>query len=74
MIQILCLHYSINILNIFYYRASNELMWCVLSDEELNKCEEFARSTEKDQMDTNEEAFGSYYRKVFQISALEPRW
>ena len=58
----------------FYYRASNELMWCVLSDEELNKCEEFARSTEKDQMDTNEEAFGSYYRKVFQISALEPRW
>ena len=53
----------------FYYRASNELMWCVLSDEELNKCEEFARSTEKDQMDTNEEAFGSYYRKVLQKSA-----
>lgn len=53
----------------FYYRASNELMWCVLSDEELNKCEEFARATEKDQMDTNEEAFGSYYRKVLQKSA-----
>ena len=68
-ILFLGLHYPINVLSTFYYRASNELMWCVLSDEELNKCEEFARSTEKDQMDTNEEAFGSYYRKVFQISA-----
>ena len=47
-----------------YYRASNELMWCVLSEEELRKCEAFAAATADDQMKTNEQAFGSYYRKV----------
>ena len=39
-------------------------MWCVLSEEELRKCEAFAAATADDQMKTNEQAFGSYYRKV----------
>ena len=45
-------------------RASNELMWCVLSEEELRKCEAFAAATADDQEKTQEQAFGSYYRKV----------
>ena len=45
-------------------RASNELMWCVLTDEEQRKCEAFAAATAKDQDETQEQAFGSYYRKV----------
>ena len=46
-------------------RETNELMWCVLSEEELNKCEAFAAATAEDQEHTQEQAFGSYYRKVF---------
>ena len=45
-------------------RASNELMWCVLSEEEQRKCEAFAAATADDQEKTQEQAFGSYYRKV----------
>ena len=39
-------------------------MWCVLSEEELRKCEAFAAATADDQEKTQEQAFGSYYRKV----------
>ena len=42
-------------------------MWCVLSDEELRKCEAFAAATADDQDKTQEQAFGSYYRKVNNI-------
>ena len=38
-------------------------MWCVLSDEELRKCEEFAGATESDQ-EKDEYTFGSDYKKV----------
>ena len=45
-------------------------MWCVLSEEELRKCEDFAAATADDQMKTNEQAFGSYYRKVMNSISL----
>ena len=45
-------------------REGNDLMWCVLSMEEYAKCRHFAEMVEKDQMETNELAFGSYFRRV----------
>ena len=38
-------------------------MWCVLSDEELKKCEAFAEATEDDQ-EKDVYTFGSDYKKV----------
>ena len=46
-------------------REGNDLMWCVLSLEEYAKCRHFAEAVERDQMETADVAFGSYYRHSF---------
>ena len=44
-------------------RQGNDLMWCVTSKEELEKCQALSKAVEADQADS-ELAFGSYYRKI----------
>ena len=45
------------------HREENELMFCVLSNEEMAKCQAFAAATARDHL-RNEKTFGSYYRPI----------
>jgi len=47
----------------FDTRLPDELMFCVLSEEELAKCEAFATAAARDHL-RNEATFGSYYRPI----------
>ena len=44
-------------------RQNNDLMWCVTSNDELNKCQAMAEAINTAQY-LSEFAFGSYYRKI----------
>ena len=44
-------------------RQGNDLMWCVTSKEELEKCLALSKATQEAQ-EYSELAFGSYYRKI----------
>lgn len=45
------------------YRKPNEIMWCCLTAEELDKCNAFALAAEEDNL-KSDLTFGSYYRSV----------
>jgi hypothetical protein len=45
------------------HREENELMFCVLSNEEMAKCQAFAAATARDHL-RSEKTFGSYYRPI----------
>ena len=44
-------------------REGKDLMWCVTSREELEKCQALSKAVQ-DAQDDSEFAFGSYYRKI----------
>ena len=44
-------------------RQPEDIMFCVLSEEELAKCQAFADATARDHL-KNEATFGSYYRPI----------
>ncbi len=53
------------------YRRGNDLMWCCLTSEEMDKCRAFARATEKDhekEASPENYIFGSYYRKIRSVT------
>jgi hypothetical protein len=44
-------------------RQPEDIMFCVLSEEELAKCQAFAEAAARDHL-RNEATFGSYYRPI----------
>ena len=47
-------------------RGPDDVMFCVLSNEELAKCQAFAEATARDHL-RNEKTFGSYYISMHHV-------